>query len=57
LAGAGGSAGGPLAGRCALSATGRTWATQSCQVEHITDVHTLYLVFAGAANLNWMEFH
>ncbi len=44
-------------GNCAISATGRAWATQSCRLTHTTDVHTLYLVFAGAANLNWLQFH
>jgi xylan 1,4-beta-xylosidase len=43
-------------GSCSISATGRAWTTQSCRLTHTTDVHTLYLVFAGAANLNWLQF-
>jgi xylan 1,4-beta-xylosidase len=49
-------AAGPAIGRCAISAAGRAWTTQSCRLTHATDVHTLYMVFAGAANLNWLRF-
>jgi hypothetical protein len=44
-------------GSCSIAATGRAWATQSCGLAHTTGVHTLYLVVAGAANLNWTQFH
>jgi xylan 1,4-beta-xylosidase len=44
-------------GRCSIAATGRAWATQACGLERTTGVHTLYLVVAGAANVNWIHFH
>jgi hypothetical protein len=43
-------------GNCSIRATGRAWATQACRLTHATGVHTLHLVFAGAANLNWLQF-
>lgn len=49
-------AAGPLLASCALGATGRSWTTQSCALHHTSGVHTLYLLFAGAANLNWFQF-
>jgi hypothetical protein len=47
---------GPLLGSCPLSGAGRTWTTSSCALTHASGVHTLYLTFAGAANLNWLQF-
>ncbi|MFL5306977.1 MAG: GH39 family glycosyl hydrolase [Polyangia bacterium] len=47
---------GALLGKCDIAATGTMWATQSCTVT-ATGVHpALYLVFAGAAHLNWIQF-
>jgi glucosylceramidase len=50
------SASGPLLGKCAVPATGTSWATQSCTLAPIAGVHTLYLLFGGAAHLNWLLF-
>lgn len=50
------SATGPLLGKCAVSATGTSWATQSCTLTATTGVHTLYALFGGAAHLNWLLF-
>ncbi len=50
------TASGPLIGACAIGATGSRWATQSCTLTRTTGVHTLYLAFAGAAKLNWLQF-
>jgi len=47
---------GALIGTCSISASGNAWATQSCPLAHVAGVHTLHLVFAGAANLNWLQF-
>ena len=47
---------GPLVGTCAITATGTAWATQTCTLTQTTGVHTLYVNFAGAAHLNWMQF-
>jgi MYXO-CTERM domain-containing protein len=50
------SATGTLLGKCAVSAT-TGWATQSCTLTTpMTGVHTLYVVFGGAARLNWLLF-
>jgi xylan 1,4-beta-xylosidase len=49
------SATGTLLGKCAVSATSG-WATQSCTLTPISGVHTLYVVFDGAARLNWLLF-
>lgn len=46
---------GPLVGTCSIPAS-TAWATQTCTLTQTTGVHTLYLTFAGAANLNWMKF-
>jgi len=46
---------GPLVGTCAIAAA-TAWATQSCMLTQTTGVHTLYVNFAGAAHLNWMQF-
>ena len=47
---------GTLLGKCALTATGSAWATQACTLTPISGVHTLYVVFGGAARLNWLLF-
>ena len=49
------SATGALLGKCAVSATSG-WATQSCTLTPTSGVHTLYVVFGGAARLNWLLF-
>ena len=50
------SATGTLLGKCAVSATSGAWATQSCTLTPTSGVHTLYVVFDGAARLNWLLF-
>ncbi|HVT05859.1 MAG TPA: carbohydrate-binding protein [Polyangia bacterium] len=51
------SATGTLMGKCDIAATGTTWATQSCTLTPTTGVKdAVYLVFAGAARLNWLQF-
>jgi MYXO-CTERM domain-containing protein len=51
------SASGTLLGKCAVSAMGTSWTTQSCTLTTpASGVHTLYLVFGGAAHLNWLQF-
>ena len=50
------SATGTLLGKCAVAATGSAWATQACTLTPISGVHTLYVVFDGAAHLNWLLF-
>ncbi len=50
------SATGTLLGKCAVSATSGAWATQSCTLTPMSGVHTLYVVFDGAARLNWLLF-
>jgi MYXO-CTERM domain-containing protein len=47
---------GTLLGKCAVAATGSAWATQACTLTPLSGVHTLYLVFGGAARLNWLLF-
>jgi xylan 1,4-beta-xylosidase len=47
---------GPLLGKCAVTATGGSWATQSCTVTATTGVHTLFVVFGGTVHLNWLTF-
>ena len=37
-------------------ATSGAWATQSCTLTPTSGVHTLYVVFGGAARLNWLLF-
>jgi xylan 1,4-beta-xylosidase len=51
------SATGTLLGKCAVAATGSTWATQTCTVTGATGVvKALYVLFGGAARLNWLQF-
>ena len=47
---------GTLLGKCAVAATGSAWATQTCTLTPVSGVHTLYVVFDGAAHLNWLLF-
>src|SRR3569623_736043 len=49
------SATGTTLGKCASTATSG-WETQNCAVSGASGVHTLYLVFGGAARLNWLSF-
>ncbi|HVZ89404.1 MAG TPA: carbohydrate-binding protein, partial [Polyangia bacterium] len=46
---------GALLGKCAVPATSG-WATASCALTPISGVHTLYVGFDGAVNLNWLLF-
>jgi len=51
------SAAGTLVGKCAVAATGTMWATQTCTLTPATGVvKALYVVFGGAARLNWLQF-
>ncbi len=51
------SASGTLLGKCSVTATGTSWATQTCALTPTSGVlNTLYLVFGGAAHLNWLQF-
>jgi len=45
---------GTLLGKCAVPAG--SWATQTCALTPLSGVHTLYVVFDGAAHLNWLKF-
>jgi xylan 1,4-beta-xylosidase len=47
---------GTLLGKCAVAATSGSWATQNCTLTSTTGVHTLYVLFGGAARLNWLLF-
>jgi uncharacterized protein (TIGR03382 family) len=48
---------GTLLGKCQVSGTSNAWATQSCTLDQkVTGVAKLYLVFGGAAKLNWFKF-
>jgi beta-xylosidase len=43
-------------GKCAVTSSS-AWATQSCTLsQKVTGVSKLYLVFGGAAHLNWLKF-
>jgi xylan 1,4-beta-xylosidase len=47
---------GTLLGKCAVT-TSSSWASQSCTLsQKVTGVSKLYLVFSGAAHLNWLKF-
>ncbi len=50
------SATGALLGKCDVTATGTAWATQSCTLAATGVKTAVYLVFAGAAHLNWIQF-
>jgi len=47
---------GTLIGKCNVTATSGSWATQSCTLTKTTGVHTVYAVFAGALRLNSLKF-
>jgi len=48
---------GPLLGTCAVTATGGSWATQTCTLTQISGVvGRLFVVFTGTARLNWLKF-
>jgi xylan 1,4-beta-xylosidase len=48
---------GALLGTCALASTSNAWATQTCELSQAaTGVSKLYVVFGGAAHLNWLKF-
>jgi MYXO-CTERM domain-containing protein len=48
---------GALLGTCMLTSTSNAWATQSCKLaQAATGVSKLYVVFGGAAHLNWLKF-
>ena len=48
---------GTLLGKCALKSTSNAWATQTCKLSApATGVSKLYVLFAGAAHLNWLKF-
>jgi xylan 1,4-beta-xylosidase len=50
------SATGTVLGACDVTATGGSWATQTCPLVQTTGVHTLYVTFGGAARLNYLKF-
>jgi xylan 1,4-beta-xylosidase len=51
------TAAGTLLGSCAVASTSNMWATQSCKLSQpATGVAKLYVVFGGAAHLNWLKF-
>uniref|UniRef100_A0A4Y8PQD0 Carbohydrate-binding protein n=1 Tax=Paenibacillus athensensis TaxID=1967502 RepID=A0A4Y8PQD0_9BACL len=53
---------GTLAGTCAVPVTGgwQNWVTQSCGLNTVSGVHSLYLKFTGGSgalfNVNWFKF-
>jgi len=47
---------GTLIGKCNVTATAGSWATQSCAITKTTGVHTVYAVFGGALRLNSLKF-
>ncbi|MBN1608659.1 MAG: hypothetical protein JW940_18670, partial [Polyangiaceae bacterium] len=48
---------GALLGTCALSSTSNAWDTQTCALSQAASgVSKLYVVFGGAAHLNWLKF-
>jgi xylan 1,4-beta-xylosidase len=47
---------GTLLGKCAVTSSS-AWASQNCTLsQKVTGVSKLYLVFGGAAHLNWVKF-
>ncbi|HLK91425.1 MAG TPA: carbohydrate-binding protein [Polyangia bacterium] len=50
------AASGPRIGACAIAATESAWTTATCPLSHTSGVHTLYLLFAAPATLNWLQF-
>jgi xylan 1,4-beta-xylosidase len=48
---------GTLLGKCTVSSTSNVWATQTCTLSPtVTGVATLYVVFGGVLELNWLKF-
>jgi MYXO-CTERM domain-containing protein len=48
---------GKLLGKCAVTSTSNAWATQTCDISpSVSGVSKLYVVFGGAAHLNWLKF-
>jgi len=47
---------GTLIGKCDVTATAGSWATQSCTLTKTTGVHAVYAVFGGAMRLNSLKF-
>jgi hypothetical protein len=48
---------GTLLGKCEVSSTSNAWATRTCKLNPpVTGVSKLYVLFAGAAHLNWLKF-
>jgi MYXO-CTERM domain-containing protein len=47
---------GTLIGKCDITATAGSWATQSCTLTKTTGVHAVYAVFGGAMRLNSLKF-
>ena len=48
---------GPLLGSCVVGSTANAWATQTCGLSWApTGVSRLYVLFGGAAHLNWLRF-
>ncbi|HXU64112.1 MAG TPA: carbohydrate-binding protein [Polyangia bacterium] len=50
------AADGPSIGVCPVGG-GAGWTTVSCALAHTSGVHNVHLTFAGAATLNWLQFH
>ena len=48
---------GTLLGKCSVGSTSNAWADSKCDLSNtVTGVSKLYLVFGGAAHLNWLKF-
>lgn len=47
---------GAALGTCQITATGGSWATQTCTLTPTAGVKRLYVVFGGMVRLNWMKF-
>ena len=48
---------GTLLATCTVASTANAWATQTCKLaQPATGVSKLYVVFGGAAHLNWLRF-
>jgi xylan 1,4-beta-xylosidase len=47
---------GAVIGTCNVTATGGSWATQTCALTQTAGVHTLYATAAGTLRLNYLKF-
>jgi xylan 1,4-beta-xylosidase len=48
---------GTLLGKCAVTSTSDAWATQTCTLSQtVAGVSKVYVLFGGAAHLNWLKF-